>query len=72
MKDAAGRYIYVNGVCERMIQRKGEEWLGKTDFEVFPPHIAARHHESDLSVLATQSPMQLISTVPAPGGDKTH
>jgi PAS domain S-box-containing protein/putative nucleotidyltransferase with HDIG domain len=72
MKDPEGRYIYVNGACERMTDRKIGEWLGKTDFEVFPADIATRHHESDLSVLATQSPVQLVSTVPAPGGDQTH
>jgi PAS domain S-box-containing protein/putative nucleotidyltransferase with HDIG domain len=72
MKDPEGRYIYVNGVCERMTRRKVDAWLGKTDFEVFPADIAARHHESDLSVLATQTPMQLVSSVPSPSGDQTH
>jgi PAS domain S-box-containing protein len=72
MKDADGRYVYINGACERFAQIRMKEWLGKTDFEVFPADIAARHHESDLSVLATNAPVQLISTVPAAGGDKTH
>jgi PAS domain S-box-containing protein/putative nucleotidyltransferase with HDIG domain len=72
MKDAEGRYIYVNGVCERMILKKVDEWLGKTDFDIFPPDIAALYHESDLSVLATQSPVQLVSSVPTPSGDQTH
>ena len=72
MKDAKGHYVYINGACERFAQRKMEEWLGKTDFEVFPPDIAARHHESDQSVLATNAPVQLISTVPGVSGDKTH
>jgi PAS domain S-box-containing protein/putative nucleotidyltransferase with HDIG domain len=72
MKDAEGHYIYINGACERMTQRKVGEWLGKTDFEVFPAEIAARHHESDLSVLTTNAPVQLISSVPAAGGNQTH
>ena len=72
MKDAEGHYIYINGACERMSQRKMEEWIGKTDFEVFPAAIAAQHHETDLSVLATQSPVQLVSSVPSPSGDQTH
>lgn len=72
MKDAEGHYIYINGACERMTQRKVDEWLGKTDFEVFPADIAARHHETDLSVLATNAPVQLISTVPVAGGNNTH
>jgi PAS domain S-box-containing protein/putative nucleotidyltransferase with HDIG domain len=72
MKDADGRYVYINGVCERLTHRSMEEWLGKTDFEVFPPDIAAQHHESDLSVRATNTPTQLITTVPRVGGDKTH
>jgi len=72
MKDLEGHYIYLNGVCERFTQRITEEWLGKTDFEVFPPDIAARHRETDLAVLSTETPVQLISTVRSASGDKTH
>ena len=72
MKDTDGRYVYVNGACERITQKKMEEWLGKTDFEVFPADIAAQHHETDLSVLSTGTPVQFISTVPNADGDKTH
>ena len=64
MKDTDGHYVYINGACERITQKKMAEWLGKTDFEVFPADIAAKHHETDLSVLSTGTPVQFISTVP--------
>ncbi len=42
IKDADGRYVYVNPCVERELGRPVEEWVGKTDDDLFPPATAAK------------------------------
>ena len=51
IKDEAGRYLYINKLAERRFNRPLAGWLGKTDFDLWPPEIAAPMREYDLSVL---------------------
>jgi PAS domain-containing protein len=36
MKDEQGRHVYVNRVFEHRFQMASGQWLGRTDFELFP------------------------------------
>jgi PAS domain S-box-containing protein len=51
IKDATGRYIYVNQVIEQLFDWQENDWLGKTDFELLPPQIAQQFRQHDLEVL---------------------
>ncbi|MBV8884411.1 MAG: PAS domain-containing protein [Chroococcidiopsidaceae cyanobacterium CP_BM_RX_35] len=63
IKDHAGRYIYVNQYLERLFNRKRANWLGKTDFDLFPSQAAQQWRHNDLTVLSTGQAMQTLETV---------
>lgn len=68
IKDADGRYAYVN---RRVLEVHGftaEQMLGRTDFEVFPPDVAAVLREHDLEVLRTGKTMRFQEQCPAGDG----
>lgn len=64
IKDLNGRYLLAN---ERMAASHGmrvEEIQGRTDFDLFPPEIAAVLRRDDLEVLRQGVPMQLEEIIP--------
>ncbi|MGE5659876.1 MAG: PAS domain S-box protein [Actinomycetota bacterium] len=68
MKDQQGRYVYVNLECEQTFKISLADWLGKTDFDIYPPAIAQHLRENDLAVQqANQSLEFLETTVTAEG-----
>lgn len=46
-----GRYLYVNAEYSRLFHIAAEDFIGRTDAEMFPPEIAAKFREADLQVL---------------------
>lgn len=59
IKDEAGRYCYVSPVVERQFSRPLAEWIGKTDFELFPEQIAQAICQHDQAVLAAGRAMEM-------------
>lgn len=59
IKDEAGRYHYVSPVVERQFNRPLAEWIGKTDFDLFPDRIAQAIHEHDQAVLAAGQAVEM-------------
>ena len=60
IKDADGRFLFYN---TRMAERFGispEEWLGKNDFEIWPPEIATTMHANDLDVILSGTPIERL------------
>lgn len=59
IKDHRGRYVYVN---EHAISLTGDAvhlgWQGKTDYDLWPPSVAARIRENDGLVLAGSIPLE--------------
>jgi PAS domain S-box-containing protein len=53
IKDFDGRYLYINRAAERLYMRPPEQFLGRTDDEIFPATAAAQFRENDRKVLAT-------------------
>ncbi len=51
IKDAQGRYIYLNEPFERHFDAKKEQWIGKSDDDLWPPELAAPMREHDALVL---------------------
>jgi PAS domain S-box-containing protein len=62
MKDDAGRYVYVNGVFERLFGLRLPDLLGKDDFQVWTPEIARQFRDNDLAVLEAGRPLELLET----------
>ncbi len=46
-KDAQGRYIFVNHKFEELFQKRSDELIGKTNFDVFPAEFAEKYADSD-------------------------
>ena len=60
IKDETGRYLYVNPLNERISQRKIEDWLGKTDVELFSLQEAQQWRNNDLVALAANQAIEVI------------
>ncbi len=72
IKDEAGRYIYVNPLLEETFQRSLSEWVGKTDFELFPGAAAQRWRDNDLQVLTEGKTLQAIEVVSQEEGERYY
>lgn len=51
MKDADGRFLYVNRMGAERFQIPAEEWIGKTDADLFGPRTAKPWRAADLRVM---------------------
>ena len=60
VKDAAGRYQFYNARLAERCHVTMQEWLGKTDFEMFPEHLARTFRKHDEETL--QAGRLMIST----------
>lgn len=72
MKDANGRYQYVNRQCARRFNTQPADWLGKTDAELWPPDTAVPIRKRDSLVLSGGRPLSHEETIPGPDGEPTH
>lgn len=70
IKDAAGRYLYVNRRVEKTMLRAFSEWQGKTDFDLFPQDIAEALQANDRSVLEAGQMTQLTESLPLEEGER--
>ncbi|MCU0566572.1 MAG: PAS domain-containing sensor histidine kinase [Oculatellaceae cyanobacterium Prado106] len=70
IKDDVGRYIFVNHRVEQEFDRPLAEWVGKTDFELFPAELAELYHESDTRVLETGKALELLEHLPTIKGER--
>ncbi|HEY7590351.1 MAG TPA: PAS domain S-box protein [Candidatus Limnocylindrales bacterium] len=65
IKDADGRYAYMNDVAQRIAGGADSGWYGRTDAELFPADVAARRGQADAAVRRTREP--IVETVEAEG-----
>lgn len=72
LKDAQGRYLFVNRWHEKIFRIPRDEIRGKTDDEVFPAEMAAVFRASDRQVLEGGSPRQFEEDVVQEGVLRTY
>jgi PAS domain S-box-containing protein len=72
MKDAEGRYVYVNKPFEKVFGQKLSFLKGRTSFDWLPPISAADTHGDDLKVLEGGRPQECIESLPAGDGTLHH
>ncbi|HEY9631961.1 MAG TPA: PAS domain S-box protein [Coleofasciculaceae cyanobacterium] len=71
VKDLQGRYILVNRCCcEGALSLRGEQMIGKTDYDIWPREIADIFRASDQAVLEAATPLNLEEVLPK--ADELH
>ena len=68
MKDAEGRYVYVNATLSRVSGLPKEHVLGRTDLELFPEEVAQQLQRNDEEVRRTHKPLQTVERIPTASG----
>jgi PAS domain S-box-containing protein len=68
VKDLEGRYLLYGERGAAVIGRRSEDFIGRTDHEVFAPSVAARLVELDRRVIASGAPLTSEETLRGPEG----
>ncbi len=68
IKDAEGRYVYINKIFADRFGVSMQELLGKTDFEWLPAEVARVVNENDRQVLSSGRMARVNETVPTATG----
>ncbi|TCV85011.1 MULTISPECIES: CheR family methyltransferase [Methylomonas] len=63
IKDQEGHYVYMNKVFEQRFHTKLQDWLGKTDFDIWPKNVAEDLRANDLMVMQTGQALEIDETV---------
>jgi PAS domain S-box-containing protein len=72
MKDAEGRYLFVNRQFGEVFGLERTEVLGKRDAEVLPEEAARVLHAHDLEVLERRAPLEVEEVIPARDSAHTY
>ena len=72
IKDAEGRYLFVNHLLERKFHRPLAEWIGKTDFDLFAWEDAEQYRRNDLCVLSAAAGAQFVEIIVGPDGPRYY
>jgi PAS domain S-box-containing protein len=68
MKDAEGKFLYINSVFGKRFNISLESIRGKTDYDIFPKEIADAVRTNDQKVRESGKPMEIEETIPTPDG----
>src|SRR5262249_18397137 len=71
-KDLRGRFTFANSNFCRLVNREPEDLIGKTDFELFPPELAAKYQQDDKRVLEKKVPFKAIEQHQDSSGNTLH
>jgi sigma-B regulation protein RsbU (phosphoserine phosphatase) len=71
-KDLHERFTFANQRFCQTLGRKLDEILGKTDFDFFPPDLAAKYQRDDRVIMETGKMMEVVEEHQPPGGEKLY
>jgi two-component system sensor histidine kinase/response regulator len=69
MKNEQGRYVYYNLPFIEYFHIRPEEWLGRTDFEIWPAEFARKYVDDDRRVLTSGQSLETTDKSPNPDGN---
>ncbi len=72
INDEQGRHIYLSQVYQQRFNLKNDEWIGKTDAEVWPAKIADTLRQNDLAVLSNGKTIQAIEVTKDARGNSVY
>jgi two-component system sensor histidine kinase UhpB len=67
-KDEDGRHLFLSENYQKRFHVRLEDWLGKTDFDVWPREIAEEFRRNDMAVLAGDKHVEVIERARTPDG----
>ncbi|WP_052808410.1 hybrid sensor histidine kinase/response regulator [Methyloterricola oryzae] len=68
LKDEVGRYVFLGTSFEQRFRVRQEDWIGKTDFDVWPADVAEKFRKNDQAVLESGRRLEVIELAPNPDG----
>jgi diguanylate cyclase (GGDEF)-like protein/PAS domain S-box-containing protein len=71
MKDEDGRLVYANSRFQEVFEPLLGEFLGKTDFDLWPAEVAAKIRADDVRVLSSGQSEETVDSVPGDGEPRT-
>lgn len=72
LKDAAGRYLYVNKQYEAVTGIPPESVIGHTDFDLFPQPVADAYRKDDLQALDGPAPVRFEEAAYVNGNERLY
>ena len=69
-KDLQGHFTFANRKSCQSMGRRLEEIIGKTDFDLFPPELAAKYHRDDVRVINTLENLDTVEAHQGPHGER--
>lgn len=71
-KKDSGEYLLANRLYQEVFGLADREFIGKTDYELFPKEIADARRRTDLQVVITKRPVQVEEVIPWREGLQRH
>jgi PAS domain S-box-containing protein len=72
VKDHAGRYLLINRRYEEVFHVSRADFVGRTDFDLFPGDIAQTLRRNDVAVMQRNEPIEFEEIVPHDDGRHTY
>jgi PAS domain S-box-containing protein len=69
-KDLQGRFTFANQNFCQSIGKPLEQLIGRTDFDLFPPELAAKYHRDDVRVMNTRENLDTVEAHQGPHGER--
>ncbi len=70
LKDEDGRYVFMSENFQRFGMRI-DQWLGKTDFDMWPREVAETFHRNDTAVMASGQSIEVMEEAVDPDGRRS-
>jgi PAS domain S-box-containing protein len=71
IKNLQGRYVFVNETCERVFRRKLEEWVGRTDEDLWSKSLANKFKLIDQQIIRDKKAIETTESVSHEDGSQT-
>jgi PAS domain S-box-containing protein len=68
LKDEEGRHVYYSPTFQKRFGVRQGDWLGKTDFDLWPKEVAEQFRKNDRSALAGAAPLEVLEYAPNSDG----
>ncbi|QDT38260.1 PAS domain S-box protein [Stratiformator vulcanicus] len=71
-KDTAGRFIFANKRCCKLMHLPLESLIGKSDHDLFPQNLSDKYREDDQRVIDTGETLEVVEEYHEPGADRLY